>query len=286
MTLGLNFGVGLALVGLGDLHVLSLSGLGLVLVVLGGLILFTAMGGLRWLVDRLPMSEGRRRTLIRLRPVLEVVVATTYLLLALPAVLDDHLEFTPVSLGLMALTFGLIGVSWATLRDLVNGVFIKAGELCREGDRVIVSGRVGVVRHLGHRFLTLESESGEEVFIPYGQLSRESIVRTQARAGSHRHSFELALPASLEPSPALRALSQAALASHWSSLVRPPELEALGGGRVRVHVYALGREQGVVIEAAVRELAASLEAQPADASSPARAKPAAFAPPRPGFRLD
>lgn len=232
---------------LGDLEI---SGFGLVLVLLFAFVLFGLLGALRWVVGRLPLSKARRATLSRFRPVLEALVSVVYLLIAVPIVFAGHREFTPLVLAV--LLFGMIGVSWFAIRDFINGMFIKAGELCEVGDRVTVDQHHGVVRQLRYRVLTLVTDDGDEVVIPYGRLSRRSIVRTPRAEGAHRYAFELELPESLDPIAAIAQIKQLALSSHWASVTHPPQVEVLGGRHVRVLTFALSREHGGAIEALVR----------------------------------
>lgn len=233
--------------GLADLQI---SGLGLVLVLLFAFVLFALLGTLRWAVGQLPLSKARRAALARVRPVLEALATVVYLLIAVPIVFAGHREFTPLVLAV--LLFGMIGLSWFAIRDFINGMFIKAGELCEVGDRVTVDQQTGVVTHLGYRVLKLVTDEGDEVLIPFGRLSRRSIVRTPRAEGAHRHHFELELPQVEDPMAAIAQIKQLAMSSHWSSVARMPEIEVLGGRRVIVHVFALGREHGPAIEAAVR----------------------------------
>jgi small-conductance mechanosensitive channel len=233
--------------GLADLEV---SGLGLVAVLLFAFVLFGVLGGLRWLLGLVPMSKARRAALSRFRPVFEALVTVIYLLIAVPIVFKGHDEFTPLVLAV--LLFGLIAISWAAIRDFVNGMFIKAGELCEPGDYVEVDDKAGVVKRLGYRVLTLETDEGAEVFIPYGRLSRRSMVRTPRAEGVYRHGFEIELPPELDPVVGVTRVKQLAMSSHWSSVVREPEVEPLAGGALQVRVFALGREHGPAIEAVIR----------------------------------
>lgn len=221
----------------------------LLLLLLLALVVVVVLAALRGALGLLPMSRARRAALQRIRPVLEAGLAVLYLLIAVPVLFagDDHLA--PGALA--ALLLGLVVVSWFAIRDFVAGVFLKAGELCRVGDRIELEGMQGRVKALGYRVLTLETETGEEVFVPYAGLARRAIVRAPRCEGVHRHSFVVALDADADPLALMSAIKHLALASHWSSLLREPEVEAESGA-LRVHVFALGREHGVAIEAAVR----------------------------------
>ena len=230
----------------------GVSAFDLVLAVFLGLAVLALLAALRWLIGLIPMGKARRAALARGRPVVELLTAIAYVVVAIPLVFGGPRQFTPLLAVLAALVVGLFALSWSALRDFVGGAFIKAGQLCSVGDRVEIEGRGGIVKRLGYRLLTLETDEGAEVFVPYAQLSRRSIVRLPRVEGAHRHSFEVELPAGLDSSAAIARIKRLALSSHWSSLIRDPEVEPLAGGRVEVHVFALGREHGPDVEADVR----------------------------------
>lgn len=199
------------------------------------------------------MSVIGRRTRVRLgraRPVVEAVIVLLVLLVCVPWLFAGRDRVTQLVLG--AVLLAAIGVSWAALRDLVHGTFIKAGDLCRVGDRVAIDDKLGTVTRLGYRTLTLATDDGAEVFIPYGQLSRRSLVRIPRSVGVHRHGFEIVLGDGADPLATIERIKQLALSSHWSSVVRAPEIDAIDGRTLRVQVFALGREHGPAIEALVR----------------------------------
>lgn len=245
----------LALTEAGDpawLDELGVSGLGLLVVLLGFAALILGLRGLRALVALLPVTKSQRERLRRAGPVVEALAVVLFVGLVVPRMFGLDREWS--ALVLAGVLIALVVVSWSAIRDLVNGMFIKSGELCQVGDRVEVDEVQGQVKRLGYRVLTLETDAGEEVFIPYGRLSRRSLVRTPRLEGVHRHSFELELPPAgdLDSVAAIAAIKGLALRCHWACVVRAPEVEALADGRLRVHVFALGREHGAAVEASVR----------------------------------
>lgn len=213
----------------------------------GAVLLLGLIGAGRWLAARVPMSKARRAALRRLQPVLEAGLVGVYLIVVLPLAFADELGYLEL---LPAAAF--VALVWFALRDLVAGVLVKASELCEVGDHVDLGGQSGVVRQLGYRVLVLSDEQGAELVIPYSQLSTRSLVRMRHNAAAYPHSFELELPPESDPLEARARIKRLAMGSHWASIVREPEIEALSGGRVAVRVFALGREYGPAIEAQVR----------------------------------
>jgi len=154
----------------------------------------------------------------------------------------------------------VLWVSWVAVRDLVHGVFFKAGRVCRPGDVVSVGGTTGRVEALGYRFLTLVTSRGDEVVMPYSAVSRETVVRAPVEAGAARYAFRLERPAGLDVPRVVRAVRLAAFNHPWSSAAHDAEVELGSDGALEVGVYALDALSGPAIEARVREAVARLGA--------------------------
>ena len=232
-----------------DLGQVEVSAPGLIVVLLGGILLYAVMRKVRDLLSRAPMGTSRRRLVRRARPIAEAVVVVGYLVSTVPLVLRGHPAHTAIVLALMVLGFVLL--TWFALRDAVSGMFLKAGEFCQVGDFVQVEGVRGRVRGLGFRVLALETEGGEEAFIPYSRISRQSLVRRPAADGLHRHSFEVDRPAGIEPVDLKTAIRRMALTSHWSSVARDPEV-MVEEERCAVTIFALDPDRAHDVEKHVR----------------------------------
>lgn len=245
------------------------SGLELLAVLLLAVGVFALVGLLARVFEQLPIGRRGWTRLRRARPVVEISLALACLIVGVPVVFAGH--DTVTQLVLAALLLAALAASWSALRDLMQGILIRSGELCRPGDRVAVGpahagppreGRqegsaregamLGVVARLGYRTLTLTTDDGAELFIPYTELSRHAILRVPRTRGVHRHSFELELGEAVDPLRAIDRIKRLALSCHWSSVVREPEIDAVGGRTLRVQVFALGHEHGPAIEASIR----------------------------------
>jgi hypothetical protein len=181
-----------------------------------------------------------------------------YLLSAVPMVLNDHPKYTPIALALIVL--GFAWVSWFAIREFINGVLFKAGQVCQVGDHVHINDIHGRILQMGYRFLVVETDDGDEAIIPYSRLSRQSVVRTPHQEGECRYEFKIHLP----PNPASATdrktkIKHHALNCHWSSLLREPRVELVDSGLFEVTVYALDRDHGPAIEAAIKEAFATNE---------------------------
>jgi hypothetical protein len=155
---------------------------------------------------------------------------------------------------------GLVAAAWRPLKDVVNGVVLKAGNVCSVGDTICVGEVRGRVVQMGARVVTLETQAGEEVVIPYTSMAAESVSRVPVLRGAQAHVFEIELPGAVDSAEVMAKIQRSALLCHWSSVVRSPEVRILPGGAFQVTVYPLVAERAPDIEQRVRRTVAATPA--------------------------
>lgn len=234
----------------------NIDAFGLVLFLLLGGLLFALMRGLRYLLRRSGMRRARRDAILRMLPVIETTVALFYVLGAIPLVFSEHEAYSPVVLG--AVILGLVLVNWFAIRDLAAGLVLRAGRVAEVGDEIALEGRQGRVSRLGLRVLALETAAGQELLIPYSQLSRATIVRTPKVDGAHLRRFRVALERpDLDVLDRQRLIHHTALNHHWHSLVHEPVVELGAGNSFEVTIFTLDASRAPDVEAAVRRALAA-----------------------------
>ncbi len=219
------------------------------LFLVGGVLLALVLLGLSRLTTLVPMRRERRESVGRAVPVVGLLLFLPYLLFALRAILRN----TGQVQALTFLAFIGLGVisAWFVVRDLIAGVVLKAGRICSVGDRLVVGDLEGRVVRMGVRTLTLETSHGEEALVPYSSMSRSAVVRTPAVEGVAPHVFRVQTGGDVSVSDARRAVLEAALCAHWASVVRQPQIKALGEHTYEVTVFALNGDYAMDVEAAV-----------------------------------
>ena len=222
----------------------------LALIVLG-LALVGLMRGLRRLVEQLPVSQARRDSLRRLLPLAEITVGLLYVLVSVPVILDNDPTTTPiVTAGIL---LGGVAVLWFAIRDFVHGVLLKASDVCRINDHIQVGDIRGRLMRLDYRVMAIETGHGDEILVPYGQVSRQALIRTPVADGQHRHGFALYSNDDSSPASTRDRLFEAAWTHHWSAVARPPIIEPREDGGFDITIFALDPLHTQDIEAAVRE---------------------------------
>jgi len=221
----------------------------LTLVLLAG-VLFLMLRGLGWALRVLPASRRRAELIERLWPAVAAVFVVVYLLVAANVLMGDAPGVAPFT-GVIVLGV-FVGLSWWVLRDTVSGVFLRAGRTFREGDYVKIGDVEGHVERLGWRAMYVVTQDGNEAIVPYSVAARASVVRTPEQEQATPHIFEIPLSDGQTVASVKDTVRRAALLSHWSSIVREPELRLDGEDKLEVTIFTLDAERGYEVEAAIR----------------------------------
>jgi small-conductance mechanosensitive channel len=215
-----------------------------------GTLLLVAGWVYRSVIDFLPMGRTRREALDRGTPVLGTGAGLLYALYVARTLLEGHEEYL---LGVLMLIVGaFVFASWFAIRDVINGMFLKAGRITSIGDHVRIGDVHGRVEHMGLRTMTVETSSGDEAILPYSTIARDSIMRTPSTENTALHTFAVGLPRGLSVVDAKTRIRHAALQNHWTSLVREPDISFGNDEQLEVSVFALDVDHGPAIETAVR----------------------------------
>ena len=222
----------------------------LALALFGGALLLVIMRAAEGAIKLLPVTRAQKSTLQRFAPLLGVVVVVSYLLFVARVVVGSGREFDVLVLPLVLA--GLLAAGWRPVKDVVNGVVLKAGNVCSVGDTICVGDVRGRVVGMGYRVVTLETQAGEEVVIPYTSMAGESVSRVPVLRGAQAHVFDLHVQGEFDSAEIMAKIQRSALLCHWSSVVRSPEVRILSGGTFQVTVFPLVAERAPDIEQKVR----------------------------------
>lgn len=231
----------------GDLQV---SVLGLVAALLGVVVVLVLLKAAAWLVAAVPMPQARRTALRRAGPVLAGFVGIAYALVAVRFVF--HGTNLISSLAGVAVVGVMLGLSWFALRDLVAGLFWKAGHACQLNDVIRVENVEGRVIRLGFRVIGVETDQGDHVFLPYSKLQSEALVVSREQFGESRYVFEVEIPTDKPAGELERAVERMAMLCHGTSLSRKPRVRQVASNRLEVTVFAIWSEPVADLEFRVR----------------------------------
>lgn len=207
------------------------------------------------LVAAMVRSPLRRERLARLGPALELIAWTSYIAVGAAWLWNVDAGAagmrTLVGVGLSVLGVALLG-AWRIVRDYLVGVVVRGEATWRPGDRVLIGDVEGRVISLGYRAVCLQRRDGDFVFVPYGRMASDVLVRRHAEGDVVRHTFLVPCPAPLVPSDAVPRVREAALLHHWSSPGHDPEVGVDPDGTLEVTIHALSEPRVAEVEAAIR----------------------------------
>lgn len=222
----------------------------LAVALLGGAVMIVLMRLAEAGIKLLPVSRAHQHAVRRVAPSVGVLLIVGYVLFVARVLIGSSREFDVLVLPLVFA--GLVAAAWNPLKDLMNGVVLKAGDVCSVGDTISVGEVRGRVVAMGYRVVTLETPAGEEVVIPYTSMAAESVSRVPVLRGAQAHVFELELGRDVDSAEVMAKIQRSALLCHWSSVVRSPEVHVLPRGSFQVTVFPLVAERAPEIEQRVR----------------------------------
>jgi small-conductance mechanosensitive channel len=226
------------------------AGMSILTLFVGGLILLVALGLLRGVLALIRLSKSQRDMVDRGTPLVAAIAGLLYVLFSLRFLFKGYPNYSPVILTLVVA--GAVAASWFAIRDVVSGVLLQAGRVCRVGDHVRINDVQGRVRRMGLRVMAIETSLGEEALVPYSRVARESVVRTAIGGDVALHNFRVDVPEEVPMSDARRVIREGAWRSHWSSLGREPQLALVDERKLEVTVFSISPDRAPEIESEVR----------------------------------
>lgn len=210
----------------------------------------------------LPLRSKSRALLERFGPLFSLILLFGYAVLSLVELFAVHARLLPFVLA--AFVVICAAALWGPIRDVLTGVFLRAGGVLQVGDELSVNELQGRVERLFARRALIRTATGEAL-VPYNHLSKSVLVRTRGKQGLVAHTFRVRSVAGLSQ-PKLRShIIESALLCHFSAPSRAPELKSAEHGAVDVTVFALAKDMAYEVEAAVRAQLAALEQTQAEA---------------------
>jgi small-conductance mechanosensitive channel len=161
------------------------------------------------------------------------------------------------SIALLVLIVGIL--TWAgsfVVKDWIAGVVFKAEDRYRVDDIVCFHNTRGRLKHLGYRSLTIETDDGSTVEIPYSALVRESAIEKIPRESACAM-FKLPVPSQMPFPDARQRLRAVAMSAPWSSLNRSPNIRLVEREEthytVEVAAYLIDQRYAPHVEAYVKQ---------------------------------
>jgi small-conductance mechanosensitive channel len=201
-------------------------------------------------LDSLPTSRARRALIERIAPLAGTAIAILFVVMATRWILRTDDRRAWVALGAVATVILLL--SWGPLRDVFEGIYLRAGRTCAVGDRVQIGTVRGRIQRLGLRGLHVEGSDGTLAIVPYRAVAAQPLSRTPGVDHPAFHVFRVALPTTRSIAEARKLVLEAALLHHWTSVARQPVVVATEQDELEVTIFAVDPDRVADIERAIR----------------------------------
>jgi small-conductance mechanosensitive channel len=204
----------------------------------------------RALLASLPTSRARRAMIERVAPLAGTAIAVVFVAIAARWILRTEDQRAWIAIGAVATVIVL--VSWGPLRDVFEGIYLRAGRTCAIGDRVQIGAVRGRIQRLGLRGLHVEGSDGTLAIVPYRALAAQTMSRTPGLDHPAFHVFRIPIPVARSIADVRKQIVEAALLHHWASVARLPLVVATEHGELEVTVFAVDPDRVADLEAAIR----------------------------------
>lgn len=223
------------------------------LTMLGGVLLYGLLRGVRRLLRVLPLNRRQQRRVQRVLPVVEGFVAVAYIASTVPLVFDRQPAYAALMLVIIAVV--LVAVGFNELRDMVSGLVLRSGDALRVGDRIGLDGVQGRVRRVGLRVVEFETDAGEAILVPLRKAAGAVITREPSDQVLERHVMVLdaaAIAPGLSATDLERLVREAAWSCHWHAVSRRPRTSRLDGGGCEIVLFLLDARRSARVEERIR----------------------------------
>ncbi|MBS4061047.1 MAG: mechanosensitive ion channel [Bacteroidetes bacterium] len=183
-------------------------------------VLFLALRFISRLASSVPAKKNIHKFLLRAFPMVEFVIWLAFGLWIINYFFKEN-SFYGILVSIAAGSL-IILLGWYFLRDFVAGIILKTEIAFEVNQRIKTSQYEGILRKMGYRSIEIESESGEQVKIPYGMITANAIVLQNLDESIHGSETSLRVSALVPVQEMKDRISKEILLLPWSSINHEP----------------------------------------------------------------
>ncbi|MFC1734273.1 mechanosensitive ion channel domain-containing protein [candidate division KSB1 bacterium] len=147
--------------------------------------------------------------------------------------------------------------AWFILKDYIVGVFFKLSGRLQLNDHINIKNFHGKITNLGNRFIEIEAETGETIFIPYHFATSEIILKADPSYTAISHSFQILTSKNESLAEIINSVREAILQLPWSSPKKEPQIhlnnEDDTSYKFNITVFSIAKEYLYLIEQQLRD---------------------------------
>ncbi|MDW7693347.1 mechanosensitive ion channel [Flammeovirgaceae bacterium SG7u.111] len=203
----------------------DISGIALVEVLVVGVALFILLRIAFLALRRINLRRKSQKIWQRFLPIAEAVIWFLFFVWGAKILLNDPLWYSIVVLLVSVVI--MIWVGWFALRDVVAGLILRLDAALSVGEKLSLPFAQGRITSMGFRSLSLESDRGEVISVPYSKITGEMRVSAQPSQTVHSQAFRLKVPQTEDLEGVINKTKTQLLTAPWFSLNREPQIKIL-----------------------------------------------------------
>ncbi len=219
------------------------------------LLLFVVLLVLKRFLPFLIHSETKKNLLKQYWAIIEISIWSLFLIIAIQQFSNSNKLY---SWGLfLLLMLSSFWVLWFSIKDFIAGALFKMNRDFKEHDSIQVDNMEGKIIEMGNRLLKIETDSGEVIYIPYGKLSQQTIIKIHPGEMILSHTFTISSKKNEKAEVKLDKIRFEILSLPWSSITRPPKLDIIHEDEqhfiIEVKLYSLEKLYFFKMEQEIRK---------------------------------
>lgn len=192
-----------------------------------GIIILSALGyGILLLVRKyipLMLKRDRSRKILKvIYPIVELAFWAWVFYAIIPVLYKKHflLGFCAFAVALSV----IVWFAWYRLRDYIAGILFRSSKDIHEQEVISVLGSEGKIIKFGSYNLSLETENGEIVLLPYSSFTGKKIIKQHPSEQVKSFKFILSFDSEKDPVKLVSEIKNTILTQPWSSLKKDPQI--------------------------------------------------------------
>ena len=208
-----------------------------------------------WLLPILFFRKGKRKHAWRYISIIEVFVWIGFLIWSVNYLSDNNQLY---ALGLFLILFVFaFWAAWIGLRDYFAGAIFKTNHDLNQNDTVKVGDFGGKIVKFAANKLILETESGEIIYLPYGNLFGKAIIKSHPAETILNYTFRFEIPKGADIHETTEKVYSDIINLPWSSLKKEPQIKPLKetdtGFMLEATVFSMEKEYFSEIEKVIKQ---------------------------------
>jgi len=216
--------------------------------------LFFLFRVLNWILPLLIFRKGKRKYAWRYIAIVELFVWTGFLIWSVNYLAGNNQLY---AIGLFVILFVFtFWAAWIGLKDFIAGAIFKTNRNLNLNDTIKIGDYSGKITKFTSNKLVLETESGEIIYLPYGNLIAKEIIKSHPAETILNYTFRLEIPKEANIQQSTDKIYNDIINLPWSSLKKDPLIKPLGetitGFMLEATVFSMEKEYFSEIEKVIK----------------------------------